>query len=482
MKNLPIGLRLTIWYVAIFTLGELVFGASMWFILRKNLYDIVDDSLESQVEDLKSFLDSQKPDASVLKLKEEVAETYGIEHSGDYLAVYLETGDEIYRSDFLKVHPEMLLPPGQIRRPIFRSRHAEHRHFRFVFQQLAASNRVYTVEMGIPADDAVQTIYQFRNYLLMFAPVLLLLSAGGGYWMSRRALAPVDVLVRTAREVGGGNLNARLPKLRTGDELQRLSDTLNEMLERIEAAFLRITQFTADASHELRTPVSLIRTEAELALRRSRNEAEYKESLQHILLEAERTTSLIEQLLALARADSGREVLQLHPVDLDEIAHDRLASWQQVANLRQVQFSAQIAQAPAIVLGDPTMLRRLIDILLDNAFKYTPSPGTVSLALESRLDQVLISVRDSGCGIADEDQPKIFERFFRVDKARSRAEGGTGLGLAIADWIVKQHRGAIVVESRVGEGSVFRIELPKLAAQRIDERAAAVPEHGPLYS
>ncbi len=170
--------------------------------------------------------------------------------------------------------------------------------------------------MGAPADDAVETLHLFRSYLLMFAPLLLIVAAGVGYWMSRRALSPVDELVRTAREVSGANLSSRLQKLETGDELQRLSDTLNEMLDRIEAAFLRVTQFTADASHELRTPVSLIRTEAELALRRSRGEAEYQEALRHILLEAERTTMLLEQLLSLARADSGRETLQMQPVDL----------------------------------------------------------------------------------------------------------------------------------------------------------------------
>ena len=185
----------------------------------------------------------------------------------------------------------------------------------------------------------------FRSYLLMFAPLLLLAAAGGGYWLSRRALSPVDALVRTAREVGGTNLNSRLQKLETGDELQRLSDTLNEMLDRIEAAFLRITQFTADASHELRTPVSLIRTEAELALRRSRGEAEYKEALRHILLEAERTTALIEQLLSMARADSGRETLHLQPVDLRQTLRSVVDGWQQVATIRNLQFSASL-EAP----------------------------------------------------------------------------------------------------------------------------------------
>jgi len=464
MKRLSIGVRLMLWYVAIFALGELVFGASMWFILRHNLYDLVDDGLESQVEDLKSFLGTQKPDATIAKLQEEVNETYAIEHSGDYLELFADTGDLIYRSPFLEAHPELVLPPDQIRRPVSRSRRAEGRHFRFAFEKFNLNGHVYSVEMGIPADDAVETLHLFSSYLLMFAPGLLLLAAGVGYWMSRRALSPVDALVRTAREVGGANLSSRLQKLETGDELQRLSDTLNEMLDRIETAFLRVTQFTADASHELRTPVSLIRTEAELALRRSRGEAEYKESLRHILLEAERTTALIEQLLALARADSGREALHLQTVDLRQTLVTVVDGWKQVATIRDLQFSANLDAQNAFVLGDETLLRRLTDILLDNAFKYTSSPGSVRLSLEQRGEGAVITVQDSGVGIAQADQSRIFERFYRVDKARSREQGGTGLGLAIAQWIVVQHRGTIAVESRPGEGATFRVALPKTAA------------------
>ena len=469
MRRLSIGVRLTLWYLAIFALAQIVFGAGMWFILRHNLYDLVDDGLEAQVDDLKKFLQSQKKDASIAKLKEEVNETYAIEHSGDYLEVYAENGQLIYRSAFLEVHQSALLPPDQIKRPIMKNRRIDGRPFRFTLQKLGINGHVFTVEMGAPADDVVETLHLFRYYLLMFAPVLLLVAAGGGYWLSRRALSPVDALVRTARQVSGTNLNSRLLNFDTGDELQRLSDTLNEMLDRIESAFLRITQFTADASHELRTPVSLIRTEAELALRRSRGEAEYKESLRHILLEAERTTALIEQLLSLARTDSGRETLNLQPVDLRQTLRSVVDGWQQVATIRNLQFSESLGApendgADSFVMGDETLLRRLVDILLDNAFKYTPSPGSVHLTLESKGDSVVITVQDSGIGIAEEDQNKIFERFYRVDKARSRAQGGAGLGLAIAQWIVTQHRGSIAVESRPGEGAGFRVELPIIAA------------------
>ena len=260
-----------LWYLAIFALGELAFGAGMWFILRQNLYDLVDDGIESQADDLKSFLEAQKKDATFAKLQEEVNESYSIEHTGDYLALYAENGELMYESSILRAHPSVLMPPDQVKRPVNRSRRIDDKPFRFFFQKLSVNGHVFTVEMGAPADDAVETLHLFRSYLLMFAPLLLIVAAGVGYWMSRRALSPVDELVRTAREVSGANLSSRLQKLETGDELQRLSDTLNEMLDRIEAAFLRVTQFTADASHELRTPVSLIRTEAELALRRSRD-------------------------------------------------------------------------------------------------------------------------------------------------------------------------------------------------------------------
>jgi heavy metal sensor kinase len=463
MKKLSIGIRLTLWYLAIFALAQVIFGAGMWLILRESLFDMVDDGLEAQVDDLTKFLQSQPKDRPFGELQDEIGQTYAVEHAGDYLQIYADSNLLIYRSEFLKSHPAALLSPDQVDRQIEGSRKIAGHHFRFLFQKLEVNGRVYTVEMGTPADDAVETLHLFRSYLLMFAPLLLLVAAGGGFWLSRRALSPVDTLVQSAREIGGTSLNRRLQKLETGDELQRLSDTLNEMLDRIEVAFLRITQFTADASHELRTPVSLIRTEAELALRRSRGEAEYKESLRHILHEAERTTVLIEQMLALARTDSGREILQLQPTDLRRTLGGVVNNWQQVAVVRNLEFSSSLDSSDCLVRGDETLLRRLVDILLDNAFKYTPAPGCVHLTLHLKSDGAVITVQDSGVGISAEEHSKIFERFYRVDKARSRAQGGVGLGLAIAKWIVTRHRGSITVESKPEEGATFRVELPLIA-------------------
>lgn len=472
MSRLSIGIRLTLWYLVIFALGEIVFGVGMWFILRDSLFDMVDDDLESQVDDLSRLLSTQSKDVPLASLQALMKEAYGSEHWGDYLAVYTQSGQPIYVSAALQAHPSAVPPARDVQKTVFTTRTIEGRHFRFAFEQLPVKGVVYIVETGLTADDAFDTLRLFRSYLLMFAPLLLLIAAGGGYWMSRRALAPVDALVRTARDVSGTNLSTRLEKLHTGDELQRLSDTLNEMLDRIEAAFSRITQFTADASHELRTPVSLIRTEAELSLRRARSQNEYQESLQHILLEAERTTALIEQLLSLARADSGRETLQMQPVELSTVLQSVAGAWKQVAAIRGLRFSTNLPHSQAFVAGDESLLRRLSDILLDNAFKYTPAPGSVSLSLEVHERFAAITIEDSGIGISEDEQGKIFERFYRVDKSRSRAQGGNGLGLSIAQWIVTQHHGSIVVKSHAGEGATFRVELPTIATPAYNPQPA----------
>jgi heavy metal sensor kinase len=294
----------------------------------------------------------------------------------------------------------------------------------------------------------------------MFAPLMLLAASIVGYWVSARALSPVDGLTRAARTISGSDLSRRLEPLHTGDELQRLSDTLNEMLSRIETAFLRVTQFTANASHELRTPISLIRTEAEIALRKSRTDEEYRDALFHILTEAETTSSMVEKLLSLARADSGSQALEIRPVDLRKIVVKAAGEWRTVASVRTVGFTETVTSEDLRVAGDKTALQQLLNILLDNAIKYTPAPGGVSLSLEERGDRAVLKVIDSGIGIAPEDQTRIFERFYRADKARTRELGGAGLGLAIALWIVQQHHGSISVESALGKGSTFEVHLP----------------------
>jgi heavy metal sensor kinase len=459
-RKLPIGLRLTLWYLLLFALAQAIFGLGMWAILRHNLYDIADDALESQIDDVQRLLKAQRADATATEIQDELARTYNVEHSGDYLQIQDRQGLWIYRSPFFKRWDVTAREAAHLREPVYEDRKLGGKSFRFLNQMIAVDGRSYVVQMGVREGDVLETLTLFRRYLLLFAPLLLLAASGGGYWLSRRALSPVDDLVRTAQNITGTNLSNRLERLETGDELQRLSDTLNEMLARIESAFLRVSQFTADASHELRTPIALIRTEAEIALRKSRDEAEYREALWHVLSEAERTSTLVEGLLALARADAGRESLNLQSTDFQQITQEAARDWSPRIIAHHLLFENRVTQSRLLVVADAGALSRLLNILFDNAIKYTPAPGTIEVTLEKKGQQAVLAIRDTGIGIRQDDQAKIFERFYRADQARSRESGGSGLGLAIAQWIVEQHRGQVRVESSLGHGSTFFIELP----------------------
>jgi heavy metal sensor kinase len=282
----------------------------------------------------------------------------------------------------------------------------------------------------------------------------------GGYWISSRALSPFDEISRAARRISIENLADRLPVHETGDQLQRLSATLNQMFSRLEAAVKRMKQFTADASHELRAPVSLIRTTAEVAVMRERTAPEYREALEDILEEAERTSQVIDSLMLLARADSGTESIELDALDARNVVREAAEQGEKLARSHELKFESEIPQAAIPIHADADALRRALLILMDNAAKYTPIGGSVRLKLVAVDGFASMSVADSGIGIAPEELSHVFDRFWRADKARSRERGGAGLGLSIATWIVKMHGGTIEVTSEPSKGSIFHVRIP----------------------
>lgn len=264
-----------------------------------------------------------------------------------------------------------------------------------------------------------------------------------------------------AQRISIESLEQRLSVPQTGDQLQRLSETLNAMLSRLAFSVRRMKQFTADASHELRAPVSLIRTAAEVAVqRRDRSAGEYLQALEEILEEAAETSQVVESLMLLARADSGKQVLEAAPADICAIVRSASDQGEKLVRNRGSKCSAQIPEDPIWIQADAEALRRALLILIDNAAKYTPAGGSVAIRLEARGGLAVASVSDTGIGIAKEDLAHIFDRFWRADKARSREQGGAGLGLSIAKWIVETHRGSIDVKSELGRGSAFYLSVP----------------------
>src|SRR5581483_6279582 len=320
--------------------------------------------------------------------------------------------------------------------------------------------RRLTVQVAQDMDDYFDATSRYELLLLIGIPVLLIAAAAGGFWLSGRALTPVDEITRAAQNINPSDLSSRVVVPETHDELQRLAQTLNAMLQRIEGAFRRMTQFTADASHELRTPIALIRTRAEVTLRKSRDDQEYRDSLQEILEESERISALIENLMLLARADIGTEALLFKQVNICDIAHRASAQGKMLAEARQLSWSDTIPDAPLWVTADSDSLGRLLLILIDNAVKYTPGYGSVGIHVSQLNGHACVEVRDTGIGIAETDLPHVFERFYRADSARSRDSGGAGLGLSIGQWIARAHRGEITVQSIVESGSSFQLKLP----------------------
>jgi signal transduction histidine kinase len=304
-----------------------------------------------------------------------------------------------------------------------------------------------------------ESLQRFDRALIISLPLLLLLASVGGWWMSARALAPVDRITREADSISIGNLSARVPVPATKDELHRLARTLNEMLGRIEAAVLRMTQFTADASHELRAPLTLIRTAADFSLRGERSREDLVEAMRKIARESARSTNLVDNLLVLARADFAADPIELRDVDLVRIAQWAHDEMRLAAQEKQIDLTLQAPEESLRVKGDEDSLIRLIVILLDNAVKYTNPGGRVGMEVRLNGSDAEVSVTDTGIGIDSEQLPRIWDRFWRADKVRSRSMGGAGLGLSIAREIATRHGGVVEAESALGRGSRFSLRL-----------------------
>jgi heavy metal sensor kinase len=331
---------------------------------------------------------------------------------------------------------------------------------RFATRRVAVHNQQYAVQVAAPLHEFYEALERFRLILFLSVPILLIGATVGGYWISRRALQPVDRIAAAAESISIRNLSDRLDVPDTADELQRLSETLNRMLARLSSSVQRMSRFTADASHELRAPVSLIRMTAELAINGGRSNEEYRGDMIQILDESERTSRLIDSLLLLARADSGEDGLQRELTNFATSVREAVGQGHLLATERRIQLVADIGEAPVVIVGDAQALRRLVFILLDNAIKYNIEGGSVQVSLNGVAGYAVCMVSDSGTGISQEDQQHIFDRFWRADKVRSRGAGGAGLGLSIARWIVDRHDGTIEVTSESGKGSTFTIRLP----------------------
>jgi two-component system heavy metal sensor histidine kinase CusS len=443
IRHWSMGARLTLWYSLVLLAGLALFGFGILLVVKHSLITTVDETLAQQAKGVATVLQTEFNPAKPQHLQEELSEYAQATPEGNLIEVRDARGTVLIGSRLVAdARPSRW-------------------HYRTLATQTTSHGQTFHIRVAAPLDGTVATLRHVREVLLWATPLVLLIGSLGGYWMSRRALAPVDAITHAAQSIGIENLSERLEVPAAGDELQRLSETWNNMLARLEAAVKRLSQFTADASHELRTPITLIRATAELTLRRERSPETYREALRQIVSESDRTARLIEDLLLLARADAGLPGLPLDRMELTPLVRDVCEQGQILAQARQLEISTEAPEQPVYVDANDPALRRLLLLLVDNAVKYTPAGGRITVSVGMEPSGATVTVRDTGIGIPDSALPHVFERFYRVDESRNREAGGAGLGLSIAQWIAQRHHASLEAESVVGQGSAFRVRFPQ---------------------
>ena len=460
INSLPIRIRLTLWYslaiaAAMFTIGFI----SLWMVHRA-INDLENEELQQRVRSVRRFVENRPAGETRDQLHDAITAAYNDSHGNKWLKVIDEQGIWIYRSPHVAAaYPTLVLPQQAPDAGSYFTYTAESSSVRALIEPISIHGVRYTVQTGLTLNKTLAVLSNLRIQLLLLTTIGLLLSSLAGHFMSRKALKPVAALAAEARRINDRNLDIRLPEPSAKDEISDLSRTLNQMLERIDRAFASVRTFTGNASHELRTPISLMRTEIEVALYRPRDSQEYRAILSRLHEETLRMTNLVENLLSLARADGGAETIALVSIPVDDLFQKVVGNWNDAMKRAMLDFNVEIKGEDLALLGDRHLLPRLLSILLENACKYTPPGGSVKLCAAVVGSRIVISVVDSGIGIDPGQKPRIFDRFYRATNAGNHAPAGSGLGLALAKWIADRHGTELIVESEPGRGSCFSVSL-----------------------
>src|ERR1051325_5532395 len=453
-------IRLTLWYAGVLALSLIAFALVIYYAAGNIFHERQDESLRSTAQTVASAYVEELGEAHSESIAGQVV-LAEITFPNRYVQLTDNTGKPIAASANLS-GSTIAIPA-----PVFadaRARgfsHANVNGLRVAVVPLSSDQTLGYAAVAEPLSVIEDGLSELRRDLFAGVLLVLLLASAGGYFLARKSLAPVASMNSQTQRISAENLSARLDVTNSRDELGRLATTINDLLARLENSFKEQQRFIADASHELRTPLAVLRGETEVALGKTRTVDEYQQSLSLIQDEAERLSRIVEDLFILARQPiNTRAALNQERVSLNDAVRDCARAAQVLAGQKGVNLKLE-KDSPSITLkGDQELIRRMILNLLDNAVKYTPTGGEISLALARQNGHAEIVVRDTGIGIPETDQARVFDRFFRVDKARARAMGGAGLGLSIAQWIVEVHGGAITVNSAPGHGSTFTVVLP----------------------
>ena len=465
MRPRSIRARLTLWYTSLLTVTVLLLGGVAYGLLEYSLTHDVDTALQGIAQVL-----AERPAASGSALVSADIDAlfrrfFGLSPWDRYVEQRRPEDDHALGGPAPRMG-RLPLSATAVRRvaqglPTFETVEGLGRYpVRVLTRPVFAGGRSTSLlQVGMSLESVTMARRRFLLAMAAVLPLALLLASGGGWLLARRALQPVDRMTEAARRISAEQLSTRLDTTGTNDELERLAETLNAMLSRLDAAFCQVRQFSADASHELQTPLTILQGELEVALRAPRSPAEYQRVLASALEECERLASLVDGLLLLARADAGVLRMERQPVDLAPLVEEVGAQVRMLADAHALTLRYGLVE-PLIIQGDHTHLRRLLLNLLDNSLKYTPPGGRVTLTVQRQDAWAALRVSDTGIGLSPEEQTHILQRFYRAANAQVHEAGGAGLGLCIAHSIAQAHGGYMQVESAPGRGSTFTVFLP----------------------
>ena len=466
MITRSIRFRMALWYAALLAGALVLFGAASYVGLERYLQKSLEESLVKQARSIGDVLIVNINQSGEDYVDNEITEHYSPEINGRFIRVTRADGRQVFISGVPKdgTFDPAKVPAPQL--PVSRAFSHEvemsdgHELLLHALPYESQDRARFLIEVAAPYNQIESVL---RGLLLTFGlglPLIVALAISGGYVLMRRALRPVDEIRQKAAQITSRNLSERLPVVRTGDELERLATDLNRMIERLEESFHQINRFSADASHELRTPLTVLQGELESVARTGTSlPAEIRDTIGSALEETHRLTKIVENLLAISRLEAGEARKQLERLDFADLVRSTADQMRLLAEEKHIHLDCNGAEAVEVD-ADPARLKQVVVNLLDNAIKYTPESGKVSISVVKQDGRAVLEIADTGIGISPDDLPHIFDRFYRADKARSRQMGGTGLGLSIVRSICLAHDGQVKVESTEGEGSVFHIELP----------------------
>jgi len=457
--------KLTLWYIVILGIILSSFSTFLYFTLSRSLYKGIDVKIKSIAEVIGSSSTNPYSQYSFSNIDRVLEESFGWKPVTKFIQVLDESGRIGRKSDNLQ-HFQL---PASIRalknasqgKATFETIRAMGEYpLRMVTVPVIRRRHIISI---VQVATSLEGVEEALNTLLLIlwitVPSALVVASLGGLFLANKALKPVDEITRTARMITSKSLDQRIKLKKANDEIGRLAETFNDMISRLGGSFKQIRQFSADASHELRTPLTILKGEIEVGLRKRRRLEEYRNILNSNLEEINHMTQIVDDLLFLSKADMGEVHLQKQPINLTQLASEVHAQAKMIAMPKDITVRIN-KDSDVVVVGDRLRLRELLLNLVDNGVKYTPEGGEMKISLERDDGRIKLRVMDNGIGIAPDDQAHIFDRFFRVDKARSREGGGSGLGLSICKWIVEAHGGEISVESDLGKGSTFTVTLP----------------------